>query len=123
VRRFFCLILMMLLLTGCAASEPIVGSWEEEITISVLGIGQSDAEAAAVTRFLFRENGSGSWAMAFADGSHPEAVREFSYSLEEDVLTLTFKQEDHPIQFTMTLTGDSLRLENDRGTFHLIRTE
>lgn len=123
MKRWLCIVLILLLLTGCGAPETIVGTWEAEMTVSVLGIDQPGTEAPAVTRFIFRKDGTGSWGTEISGGSYPEAVREFSYSLEEDVLTLTFAQEDSPTRFTAVLSGDSLTLENPRGSFLLTRTK
>ncbi len=123
MRRLICVLLMLLLLTGCTSSNPIVGTWEAEITVAVLGMDQEGHEASAVTRFTFRKDGTGSWGTSITDGSHPETVREFLYTLEENHLILTYQEDIASTEFIATLNGDMLTLESNRGSFQLTRTK
>lgn len=108
------------LLTGCSEPDGIVGIWEEEIQVSILG-SEQQGEAAAVTRFIFREDGTGSWGTELLDGRHTEAVREFYYRQEEDKLILSYASDTADTEFAMTLSENTLRLESKRGSFSLKR--
>ena len=117
--RSICLILCLLLLTGCAEPSGLTGSWEAETQMSVLG-PEKQEEVTGMTRFLFRPDNTGSWCTEIGAG-YPEAVREFRYTREDDILLLTFEGEEADTEFAMILSGDSLKLENTRGSFELKR--
>lgn len=122
MKRLFWLGLCLLLLSGCSKPSGIVGTWEEEIQVSILG-SEQPGEAAAVTRFVFREDGSGSWGTEILDGSHPETVRDFHYRQEEENLVLSFKEGSADTGFSMALSEDTLKMESNRGSFLLKRAK
>jgi len=93
-KRLLCLVLMVILLlsvAGCSGSADIVGIWEQEMEISILGI-EGTGSAMSVARFTFREDGTGIQEHIVADGSYPNAVREFHWQLEGDTLTLVYAE-------------------------------
>lgn len=118
--RCIFLLLCLVLLSGCTADSGLTGTWEAEIRISVLG-PEKQEERSGVTRFVFCPDGTGSWSTEISGGDYPQAVREFRYTQDGDVLTLTYGEGAADTEFTMLLTGDSLKLESGRGTFDLIR--
>ena len=109
-----------LLLAGCGKEETLVGIWEQEITVSVLGVeGQTEAES--IVRFTFREDGTGTQEQMILDGSHPDAVRDFSWVLEKKTLTLDYGEGQTAV-FTAIVEQEVLKLENHRGSYELKRT-
>ena len=55
------LLIALLVLVGCAAKQSMEGTWEQEITISVLGTNVDDqTEVSAIQRFQFHADGTGS---------------------------------------------------------------
>ena len=112
----FCLVL----LAGCTEDPGLTGTWEAEIQISVLG-PETQEQRNGVTRFVFCSDGTGTWCTEISGGDYPQAVREFRYTQNGNVLTLTYGEEEVDTEFTMLLTGDSLKVENQRGSFDLVR--
>ena len=115
------LLIVLLVLVGCAAKQSMEGTWEQEITISVLGTNVDDqTEVSAIQRFQFHADGTGSMTTD-AGEDFPVASVEFRYTLEEGELTLTRADGGEDMIFTVTLEKDSLKLENTSGTFDLKR--
>ena len=125
MKRLICTILalFLLLLAGCSSQEKITGVWEQEMEMSVLGLGvEEPATVLATARFTFREDGTGSLEMIITDDTHTNSAREFSYHLAEDTLTLDCG-EDQIWLYTVALEGDSLTLSSDRGQYDLARVK
>ena len=126
MKRSLCILLtlaFLLSLTACGGEPEITGIWEQEMEISVLGEGVEEPTAAAsLLRFNFREDGTGLQQHIMPDDSYPDAVREFSWSLEGDTLTLEYA-EGHAEEFSVVLTKTSLKLENPRGSYDLTKAE
>ena len=122
-RLLFCslLVLFLLSLTACSGNAGITGDWEQEIEINILGAGETGT-AMAVVRFSFREDGTGTQEHIISDGKYRDVQRDFSYSLDKDILTLDYG-ENHAEEFTIVLGENSLKLENHRGIHDLIRVE
>ena len=119
-KRLIALTAALLLLAGCGAKEGIEGVWEQETTVSVLGLGmETPVEEPAVQRFEFRKDGTG--VMATEAEGIPATEVAFGYTLEGDTVTLVQDDGGSDMVFTVTLNGDSLKLENPRGNFDLTR--
>jgi hypothetical protein len=62
MQRIICCILAAIVLfslTGCSGNGDIVGIWEQEMEMSILGEGIEEATSvASLCRFTFREDGS-----------------------------------------------------------------
>ena len=124
MKSILCLLLMvtlMISLASCSNSNSIVGAWEQEMQTSVLGIEEAST-VASLRRFTFREDGSGLQEHIMLDGKYPDAVREFHYHLKDDVLTLVYGEE-HMEEFFINMSKKSLKLENRRGSYDLIRVQ
>ena len=126
MKRLLCYILtiaFLLSLTACEGKTNITGIWEQEMETAILGKGIEEATSvASLRRFTFREDGTGLQEHIMMDERYPDAVREFTYRLEGDILTLDFgggQTED----FTAVLTETSLKLENRQGSFDLTKAE
>lgn len=124
MQRIICCILAAIVLfslTGCSGNGDIVGIWEQEMEMSILGEGIEEATSiASLCRFAFREDGSGIQEHIMQDGKYPNAVREFTWQLQEDMLTLDFGG-GHTETFTLEWNRTSLKLENSRGTYELLK--
>ena len=120
MKKIFVLLLAAaLVLTGCGKEETLVGIWEQEITVSVLG-AQDWTETEGIVRFTFREDGTGAQEQIILDGIHPDAVRDFTWKLEETGLTL-FYPKGQTDTFDVTLKDGTLQLKHNRGSFDLTR--
>ena len=124
MKAMLCSVLVVSLLfalCACSGSNSIVGVWEQEIQISILGREEATS-AASVLRFTFREDGSGLQEHIMPDGSYPDTVLEFHYHVKDDLLTMVYA-EDHMEEFSVELSKDALKLENKRGSYDLTRAE
>lgn len=123
MKRFLCTILVLLLfsLSACGTKTEITGIWEQEMSISILGV-EGESTAASIARFTFREDGSGSQEQIFHDNSHPDTVREFHWQLEGNTLVLDYG-ENRKEEFTVSVSKSSLKLENRRGSYDLTKSE
>ena len=120
MKRFLCGILMAVFLfslTACGDASGIIGSWEQEMEISILGL-DDQTTAASILRFTFRDDGSGTQEQIIRDGSHPNARRDFIYQLEGDKLILDYG-DGQKEEFSIVMDTSSLKLENNGGTFEL----
>lgn len=126
MKRIICCIfaaILLVSLAGCSANGNIVGTWEQEMEVSILGEGVELATSApALCRFTFREDGTGLQEHILQDESYPDAAREFTWQLEGDSLTLEYV-ENHTEVFSVVLAKTSLKLENRRGSYDLVRAE
>ena len=112
---------LLFALCACSGSNSIVGVWEQEMQISILGREEATS-AASLLRFTFREDGSGLQEHIMADGNYPDAVREFHYHVKDGLLTMVYA-EDRIEEFSVQLSKDALNLENKRGSYDLTRAE
>ena len=122
MKRLLCWILtavLLLLLTACGETSGIIGSWEQQMEISILGL-EGQTSAASILRFTFREDGTGIQEQIIKDGTHPNASREFTYQLEGDKLTLDYG-DGLSEEFSVVMDASTLKLKNDRGEFELVR--
>ena len=124
MQRIVCCVLaavVLFSLTGCSGNGDIVGIWEQEMEMSILGEGIDEATSTtSLCRFTFREDGTGVREHIMLAGNHPDAVREFTWQLDGKTLTLDFGG-GHTEEFTATWNKTSLKLENRRGMFELIK--
>ena len=124
MQRIICCILaavVLFSLTGCSGNGNIVGIWEQEMEISILGEGIEEATSvASLCRFTFREDGSGIQEHIMQDGKHPDAVREFTWQLQEDMVALDFGG-GHTETFSVACNKTSLKLVNSRGLYELTK--
>ena len=105
-----CAVLLLGLLGGCGAKNSIVGEWNAETKLSVLGDDQYDGDTDAEVTFSFREDGSGSMEMDFPDPLPDPGERSFRYSVEGDKLILAYDNQQKS-EFTFVLEGDTLKLD------------
>ena len=117
MKKKLCLVLAALLvvsLVGCGQEPTVVGTWEEEITVSVLGVTEKEGTYPALLRYTFAEDGSG--VREVIQDVHPEDPQTelFTYSVEGDKLIITVTsttQGSVPFEYTIkSLTSDSLEL-------------
>ena len=124
MQRIICCILaavVLFSLPGCSGNGDIVGIWEQEMEMSILGEGVEEATSVtSLCRFTFREDGSGIQEHIIQDGNHPDAVREFTWQLQEDMVTLDFRG-GHTETFTVEWNRTSLKLKNSRGIYELTK--
>ncbi len=80
--------LLMILLTACGR-QSLVGRWETESDTSDLGLNLSGDFIQTITRVIFTEDGIGAWEIEFVE-SREILRREFTYTLERDVLKLSY---------------------------------
>ena len=119
-KRLIALAAALLLLVGCGAKDSIEGVWEQETTVSVLGLGmETPVEESAVQRFEFKKGGTG--IITTEAGDYPAIDITFRYTLEGETLTIDRDDDGNDMVFTVTLDGDALKLDNPRGTFDLKR--
>lgn len=117
MKKYICLVLVTLLtlaMAGCAKEPTIVGTWEEEITVSVLGLTDQPGNHPAVLRYTFAEDGSG--IQEIIPNDLPERANNvtFNYAVEGDKLILNVTsttQGEVPFEYTIkNLTNDTLEL-------------
>ncbi len=114
-------LIVLLLFAGCGAERSIEGVWEQEITVSVLGLGvEEPVQRTDTLRFEFRKDGTGLMTTG-AGAAHPAPEVVFHYALEGDTLTIVQDDDGSDMVFTVAMEGESLKLENQRGTFDLKR--
>ena len=124
MKSILCLLLALTLLislAACSGNTSVVGVWEQEMQTSILGVEDATA-VVSLCRFTFREDGTGLQEHIMLDGKYPDAVREFHYHAKDDILTLVY-EEEHMEEFTVEINKNSLKLENRRGSYDLIRVE
>lgn len=124
MKRFLSVALMAILLlslTACSAETDLTGVWEQEMEISILGV-EENTSAASIARFIFREDGTGTQEQIIPDRSYPDAIREFTWQMEKETLTLDYG-ENQMQTFVVALKNGSLKLESSRGTFDLTKVE
>ena len=122
MKRFLCGILMAVFLfslTACGDASGIIGSWEQEMEISILGL-DDQTTAASILRFTFRDDGTGTQEQIIRDGSHPDISRGFTYQLEGDKLILDYGDGQRE-EYSVVMDASILKMENDRGKFELKR--
>ena len=128
MRRLIYLMLVCVLvisITGCGKEPTVEGVWEEEITVSVLGITDQPGTQAAILRYTFSEDGTG--IMEIIPDQHPETTEAFTYAVEGDNLLLTFTSTTQgavPFAYTIkSLTKDSLAISLYGVTNNLTRVK
>lgn len=115
--------IILLSLTACGSKAEITGIWEQEMETSILGEGiEAATSVASLRRFTFREGGTGLQEHILLDETYPDAVREFTWQLEDNRLMLEY-EENHTEEFSVIVSKNSLKLENPRGTYDLLRIE
>lgn len=112
---------LLILLTACGKTSEITGIWEQEMEISILGI-DGQTSAVSILRFTFREDGTGTQEQIIKDGTHPDTSREFTYLMEENMLTLDFG-DGQKTEFSAVMDTSVLKLENSRGKFELTKVK
>ena len=122
MKRFLCGILMAVFLfslTACGDASGIIGSWEQEMEISILGL-DDQTTAASILRFTFRDDGTGTQEQIIRDGSHPDISRGFTYQLEGEKLILDYGDGQRE-EYSVVMDASILKMENKRGKFELKR--
>ena len=108
---FAALLALLLCACGSAAKEPsVVGTWEGEMVVSVLGLAAQDSPVSetATTRMTFHEDGTCLWETSLPE-PYPSTAQEYNYTAEGDVLTLGMENgREETVPFS--LAGDTLRL-------------
>ena len=122
MKRIALLAVLLCLLTGCGKETSIEGTWEQEISLSVLGVGVEErTQVAAVQRFQFNPDGTGLMTVD-AGENLPVSEATFQYILEGDCLVLTW-EEGRSVTFAVILTEDALKLDSGRVQLDLGRVE
>ena len=100
--------LLCMVLCACGAEEAsIIGTWEGSGTVSI--IGENAPEPSEITeRWTFTEDGTASVVTTTPNMTLPSA--EFTYTLENGVLTLTANGRSET--FSCELTADTMRLSD-----------
>ena len=135
MKKMFSVVLVVLSLLSIAAcgknkteAESLVGAWEAESELSVLGIALPDADEKQtvdmVYRFEFNEDGTGE-RQIIVDEKYSKYVQDvnasFNYSYDGDKLELTY--DDGTIQaFSVTFSDEKLILDG-RARIELSRTK
>ena len=122
MKRLLCGILMAVFLfslTACGDASGIIGSWEQEMEISILGL-DDQTTAASILRFTFRDDGTGTQEQIIRDGSHPDISRGFTYQLEGEKLILDYGDGQRE-EYSVVMDASILKMENNRGKFELKR--
>ena len=123
MRKVFCFVLALCILLAVILwsqsrgdRNSILGSWETEMQVSVLGASGPDAgeqTAEVLYCFVFYEDGTGRRNMRAHEkyaGRIPDIQESFAYMLEGDTLTLTQENGNTQI-FTVSFSGQTLILD------------
>ena len=112
---FMCVLLLLLSITGCSQKQvnhnAILGSWETETEMSLLGVSESVEENQTIDviyNFEFREDGTGETGIIVDEqyvGYISNKNAGFTYILDGDSLELTY--EDGNICSRMKTHGTS----------------
>ena len=123
------ILLFMLGISGCGENmtdyEPILGSWEAEIQMSVLGItipASEEQTADATYRLEFYEDGTGKSAIIVSEGytDHISDIETtFTYSLDGEKLELTHENGSNQ-SFSVSFSDELLILDG-RAHIELVR--
>ncbi len=112
-RKIACLLIAVMLLglfAGCSAQSKLVGVWETQTEISILGVSIDLPFIDDCTvSFSFEKDGTGSRTADFGD-SFPAVSQAFTYSVEEGKLTLTYESGSVE-EYTFTVEKDVLSLD------------
>ena len=111
----------VLAMAGCTQNRAnrgtILGSWEAEIEVSLLGVSVADdngpQSVAAIYSFNFFEDGTGERCIIIDEKytEHlPNANEHFTYILDGDELTLTYENENSE-KFTVSFSDEKLILD------------
>lgn len=127
---FMLVFVSLLAIVGCSQNQadrnPILGSWEMETKMSVLGVSIPDDEGNqtvdGIYRLEFNEDGTGKNSIIIDEKDAdriPNTNVNFTYT--QDGNKLEFIREDGNIQvFTVSFSGDKLILDG-RARLELIR--
>lgn len=127
-RTLFAFVLICVLaMAGCgqARRNSILGSWEAETEMSILGVSVADDEGAqsvaAIYCFDFFEDGTGASSI-LADPKYADRIPntnvDFTYMLDGDKLTITYENGNTEI-FTISFLDEKLIL-NGRASIELV---
>ena len=121
-KAVFAVLLLFLFFTvaGCSNGD-IVGVWEAEMEISVLGLDKADS-AASVLRFTFFEDGTGSQEQIIIDGTYPDIIRTFRYELDGSTLTLNYEDLQTEV-FSIMFDSTSLQMDSNRINYQLMKVQ
>ena len=108
--------LLCFVLCACGAKVPgIVGTWEGSGTVSILG--ENAPNPAEITEtWIFTENGTAAVEITTPETSFP--AMEFTYTLENDILTLT--ANGRSTEFPCVLDAETMTL-NDTLVFTRVK--
>lgn len=133
MKKVFCfmfVLFVLLAMAGCGQNQAdhnsILGSWEAETELSILGVSVSDDEenqtADMVYCFEFYEDGAGKSSIII-DEKYAEDIRNmnasFTYILDGDKLELTHEDGNTQV-FTVSFSGENLILDG-RAHMELVR--
>ena len=124
MKKLLCIVFavcVLLTVAGCGRGEknPVLGAWEAETQISILGVSGNQT-VDAVYRFEFFGDGTGK-SQIDADSNLPDPAGAFTYVLEEDQLVLTF-ENGMTQTFAVTFGENTMTLEG-RANLDLVRVE
>ena len=103
-------VLLVVLLAGCGAQSKLVGTWEAKSEASILGVSiEIPFISDGVISFSFEKDGTGAMTTDFGS-SVPTVSRAYTYTVEEDQLTLTYESGSVE-EYTFTVEKDVLKLD------------
>ena len=121
-KRLAALTAVLVLLAGCggksSGEKALIGTWEGQTEMSVLGEGVENPETVTGTvSFTFDEEKNGILELDVG-GNYAAISQNFTYTVEKDKLTLQLP--DQTMEYTFVLDGDALGLHG-RANFDLKR--
>ena len=134
MRKMLYLILtftLLLTFTGCNHKKddpnPLLGAWEAETELSILGVSTFSEESGhtvpAIYRFTFLADGTGTSNIVILqnDSDHiPDTSTNFTYTLSENTLEILY-EGGNAQTFTVTFSGENLILDG-RARIELTKT-
>ena len=98
------------LLAGCSAQSKLIGTWETQTEVSILGVSIDIPFIDNCTvSFSFEKDGTGSRTSEFGS-SLPSISQAYTYSVEDGTLTLTY-ESGNTEEYTFTVEKDVLILD------------
>ena len=125
IRLFFvtCVVFCFLFLTACSDSDKLQGTWEGQVPVTVIGVGEPyDVETKV--EFTFHSDGTGSYKMQRPDAlelSKDDLQQAgFDYEISDGILILTFGSREKE-KYEYQLNEDTLSLSGNGKDYSLTR--
>jgi len=108
-------------ISACSKPETIVGTWEGEVSVSILGLENEEgekieSEQPTTVYFVFNDDGTGMYGIITPEilSSYESNPLSFTYEIQDNVLLLLFKERSTE-RYEYVLKGDSLFLSGSMG--------